>query len=434
MRSDLLKLLIAGFFFAAFALYGLNGSPARAFSSGPLPSLTGAPGEATCTQCHGGGPTGGTLALAGLPTNYTPNQDLTLTVTLTQSNRARFGFQLTAIDDTGRRAGDLTPDDNRTQTLTNAVSGNNRQYINHTLAGSNPGGAGVGSWSFKWKAPAQSVGRVTFYVAGNAANGNGQPTGDTIYTINQSIQPGSSISPLASVSAASFAPNAPVSSDSIVAAFGANLSPNTVAAPTIPLPTELDGTRVMVRDAAGNEANAGLFFVSPGQINYHIPNGRSAGRATVTVRRGGTDVAQGDLQIEPVAPGLFSANANGQGVAAAVVLRVRAGGQQNFEPIARFNSATNRLEAVPIDLGPDTDQVILVLFGTGFPPGISLSEVSCTIGGTNAEVLFAGAQPNFIGLAQANVRIPRSLIGRGNVDVVLTVRGRTANTVTINIR
>jgi hypothetical protein len=184
MRSDLLKPLIAGFFFAAFALYGLNGSPARAFSSGPLPSLTGAPGEATCTQCHGGGPTGGTLALTGLPANYTPNQEVSLTVTLTQSSRARFGFQLTAIDDAGRQGGQLTPGDNRTQTLTNAVGGNNRQYINHTFAGSNPASAGVGSWSFKWRAPAQSAGRVTFYVSGNAANGNGAPTGDTIYTFN----------------------------------------------------------------------------------------------------------------------------------------------------------------------------------------------------------------------------------------------------------
>jgi len=435
MRSDLLKLLIVGFFFAVFALYGLNGSPVGAFSSGPPPSLTGAPGEATCAQCHGGGPTGGTLTLTGLPANYIPNQEVTLTVTLTQSNRARFGFQLTAIDDTGKRAGDLIPDDNRTQTLTNAVSGNNRQYINHTLAGSNPSSTGVGSWSFKWKAPAQSVGRVTFYVAGNAANGNGSPTGDAIYTINQSIQPGSSTSPLASVSAASFVPNAPLSSDSIAAAFGANLSPNTVAATTVPLPTELDGTQVIVRDATGDEVNASLFFVSPGQINYHIPIGRSDGRATVTVRRGAADVAQGALQIEQVAsPGLFSANANGQDVAAAVVLLIRANGEQTFEPVAQFNTTTNRFEAAPIDLGPDTDQVFLILFGTGFRGRSSLSDVNCAIGGTNTEVLFAGAQPNFIGLDQANVRIPRSLLGRGNVDVVFMVGNRTANTVTINIR
>jgi hypothetical protein len=32
------------------------------------------------------------------------------------------------------------------------------------------------------------------------------------------------------------------------------------------------------------------------------------------------------------------------------------------------------------------------------------------------------------------VRIPRSLAGRGEVNVVFTVDGKTANTVTINIR
>jgi uncharacterized protein (TIGR03437 family) len=39
-----------------------------------------------------------------------------------------------------------------------------------------------------------------------------------------------------------------------------------------------------------------------------------------------------------------------------------------------------------------------------------------------------------VGLDQANVRIPRSLAGRGEVNVVFTFDGKTANTVTINIR
>src|SRR5262245_59107696 len=112
----LIKLTIIVSQGSLFALYSLNGSPAKAFSAGPFPSLTGAPGESDCRKCHGGGPTGGTLNRNGLPTNYSPNQEITLTVTLAQQNRSRFGFQLTAIDDTGKRVGDLIPNDNRTQT------------------------------------------------------------------------------------------------------------------------------------------------------------------------------------------------------------------------------------------------------------------------------------------------------------------------------
>jgi uncharacterized protein (TIGR03437 family) len=48
--------------------------------------------------------------------------------------------------------------------------------------------------------------------------------------------------------------------------------------------------------------------------------------------------------------------------------------------------------------------------------------------------LYAGETPGFVGLDQLNVRLSRSLIGRGEVDVVLTVNGRTANIVRVNIR
>jgi uncharacterized protein (TIGR03437 family) len=60
--------------------------------------------------------------------------------------------------------------------------------------------------------------------------------------------------------------------------------------------------------------------------------------------------------------------------------------------------------------------------------------VGCRLGGADSEVLFAGAVADFAGLDQINVRIPRSLIGRGDVDVVLTADGKTANTVRVQIR
>jgi hypothetical protein len=49
------------------------------------------------------------------------------------------------------------------------------------------------------------------------------------------------------------------------------------------------------------------------------------------------------IPVAPVAPGLFAANANGRGVAAALALRVRADGSQQFEPIARFDPARKRV-------------------------------------------------------------------------------------------
>ena len=154
----------------------------------------------------------------------------------------------------------------------------------------------------------------------------------------------------------------------------------------------------------------------------------------ISVLRNGTAVGQGVATIASVAPALFSANANGQGVAAAVVLRAKADGTQTFEPAAQFNSSTNRFDVVPIDLGASTDQLFLIPFGAGFRNRSSLSAASATIGGTAAEVTFAGAQGSLTGLDQANIRIPRSLGGRGAVDLLFTVDGRAANTVSINIK
>ena len=89
---------------------------------------------------------------------------------------------------------------------------------------------------------------------------------------------------------------------------------------------------------------------------------------------------------------------------------------------------------MPIDVNDQNEQVFLLLFGTGFRKNIGLANVKVTIGGENAETLYAGAQNGFAGLDQLNVRVPRSLMGRGEVDVVFTVDGKTANTVRVNIK
>jgi uncharacterized protein (TIGR03437 family) len=77
--------------------------------------------------------------------------------------------------------------------------------------------------------------------------------------------------------------------------------------------------------------------------------------------------------------------------------------------------------------------VFLIVFGTGIRGVSAQSAATATIGGTNAPVSFAGATPGFEGLDQANISIPRSLAGRGLVDVVFSADNKTANTVQINI-
>ncbi len=240
---------------------------------------------------------------------------------------------------------------------------------------------------------------------------------------------------VACVSAASYL-GPTLASESIVAAFGSGLAAAALAATATPLPTSLAGTTVKVTDSAGTERLAPLFFVSPDQINFQIPQETLAGTATVTVTNNDAGVALGTATITTVAPGLFSANANGQGVAAAVALRIKADGTQSFEPIARLDTTLNppRFVAVLLDLGPESDQVFLILFGAGIRFRSSLMSVMVSIGGASAQVEYAGPAPGFVGLDQLNVRLARSLIGRGEVDVALAVDGQAANSVRINIR
>ncbi len=288
---------------------------------------------------------------------------------------------------------------------------------------------------------------VNFAVASGAAAGatpigfGDQPVAREVAGVNANVLPADFLpgsvtvaGAVASVSAASFT-GASLAPESIVSAFGSRLATMTRIADSLPLPTTLAGTTVKVKDSAGAEQSAPLFFVSAGQINYLLPASLANGPAAVAVTSGDSSISIGTVQVTTVAPGSFAANANGQGVASAVALRVKSDGTQVFEPVSQFDSAQNRFVPAPIDLGPEGDQVFPILFCTGLRNRSALSAVMCTIGGMNVPVLFAAAAPGLAGLDQVNVGpLPRSLAGRGEVDVVLSVDGRTANTVRIAIK
>jgi uncharacterized protein (TIGR03437 family) len=227
---------------------------------------------------------------------------------------------------------------------------------------------------------------------------------------------------VANVSAASF--TSPVALESIVAAFGSDLSGTGSGA----------GTQVVVKDGGGNEKPAQVFFASSGQVNYQIPQGVTAGSATVTIRNDQGLESQGSCQLTRIAPGLFAANGNGSGVASGVALRVRADGTQIFEPIAEFDSLHNLWVAKPIDLGPSGESVFLILFGTGFRFRRASSPATARIGGLDVPITFDGPQGFFAGLDQVNLMLPRSLAGRGTVDVTVAFERQAANLVEVSIR
>jgi len=232
------------------------------------------------------------------------------------------------------------------------------------------------------------------------------------------------------VSAAGFVADQPVAPASLVSGFGPELAGELASATSVPLPTELAGVRVLIVDSADMEFAAELIFVSSGQINYVIPDGVALGPAVVRVERDGEVVAEGAFVIAQASPNLFSANANGAGPAAASVVQAPEGGaQQTF--FAFTADAPGARDALPIDLGPEGTVTVLVVFGSGFR---NASEVTATLGGQPLTVLFAGEQPEFRGLDQANLLLDRSLIGLGSANLVLVADGVEANVVVIAIQ
>jgi uncharacterized protein (TIGR03437 family) len=229
-----------------------------------------------------------------------------------------------------------------------------------------------------------------------------------------------------------------IAQGSIVALFGLQMTSQTQVATRQPLPTSLGGMTVAFKNAdSAREFNAPLFFVSPNQINLLVPLSLSDGEATFRIFAPGSSIEPttiGRVMIDQVAPGLFSADASGRGLAAAVVLRVKADGSQVYESVTRFDQAQNKIVAVPIDVSNPAEQVFLLAFGTGISGRLALSNFQAKIGGETSEITFVGALNDFAGLDQLNLRLPGVLAGRGDVDVVLTVDGKAANTVQISIK
>jgi uncharacterized protein (TIGR03437 family) len=239
--------------------------------------------------------------------------------------------------------------------------------------------------------------------------------------------------PTTSVSAASLLGSS-LAPASIVSAFGAGLSPAIRAATTTTLPTALANTVVTVTDSKGARRSAPLFFVSPTQVNYQMPEGTAEGNASVMIINGNEGLFTGSVRISMVAPGLFTANASGRGPAVGNALLVRSDGSRKYDQISRWDGPSNRFISNPIDLGALGDQVYLILYGTGVRYRSSLSAVSATIDRVLVPVLFAGPQEAFAGLDQINILLPRELAGRGEVDLSLIVDGTPANTIRISLK
>jgi hypothetical protein len=154
----------------------------------PPTGHTGSTAGVNCTTgCHSGNPlnnTGGSVVINGLPSSYTPGTAYNFSVVVTHgaANRIRWGFSVKAVGTNNNDVGTFST------TATNAaVNGAELSHFNAPFA---PMGNTFTFTNLKWTAPAAPTAQeqsLTFYVAGNAANGNDDNSGDFIYTATKTV-------------------------------------------------------------------------------------------------------------------------------------------------------------------------------------------------------------------------------------------------------
>jgi len=182
------------------------------------------------------------------------------------------------------------------------------------------------------------------------------------------------------------------------------------------LPTEIAGASVTI-----DGVPAPLFFSGPGQINFQIPYEIKPGEASVVVTIGGASSAVYSMEIGPTAPGLFLLPPSIAGQGRAII---------QYQDLS-LNTPEN----------PATVGQVVVVYLTGLgevdnpvptgqpalasPLSLPVAASSATIGGQEAEVQFLGLTPGFVGLAQANLRIPN--LPAGDHLMVITIGDLASN-------
>ena len=218
------------------------------------------------------------------------------------------------------------------------------------------------------------------------------------------------------VNLASYLPS--LSPGSLVSIFGSNLSSSSGGASSVPLPTSVVATSVLV-----NGRSAPLFYVSPTQINFQMPYETAIGAASVVVQTSGTASNPSNITVNPTSPGLLVYGNN----------RLVAVNQDGSINGAESGEAAGRTVVIyGVGLGALDNAVASGTAASAAPLSRPRAASSLTIGGRAANIVFLGLTPGSVGLVQINATVPA--LTPGNYPVILTVGGVTSNNPLFTVR
>jgi uncharacterized protein (TIGR03437 family) len=404
-----------------------------AFPFGPPNGYTIAPGDkpgVSCTQCHAGTPLnggGGSVRLAfpnGL--TYSPGQAQNLTILITDSVAATYGFEMTARLEAGpatQQAGSFTAGQGQKVICSNnavqpagGCGGSGIQWLEHSQPSL------TNTIAVQWTPPPAGSGNVHIYVSANAGNGDNTSRGDHIYAVDYVLTPASDSTASAPaitsiVNAASGAAGA--ESGSWITITGTNFA----AAPATwdnaivnnVFPTTLGGLTVAI-----DGRPAPISFVNQTQINALVPATSTLGSVSVVVSNGSGSSKPATLALAVASPGLFTFPQNQGRYPAAIVLD----GGSAFEYLAPGGLLGSSAQSRPAKAGDS-----ILLFGTGLGPtttplspqmaatvayplahtgaDITAPLAQVTIGGQTAQLQFCGIISP--GVYQINAVVPQGV-------------------------
>ncbi|MBZ5608865.1 MAG: hypothetical protein LAP38_11435 [Acidobacteriia bacterium] len=266
----------------------------------------------------------------------------------------------------------------------------------------------------------------------NATAATLQPASTTLIggvSQNQNLVP--SLAPSGTLNNLNPVVGQPVAPGTIVQVFGSSLAISSVEPGVIPVPTQFNGTFALV-----GPYQVPLYFLSDGQLNVQIPDELVATQQYPILVSVNNALSLPDtLDLAPVTPGVLS-NLDGPEPPS-----VQNGAHLKGQHNADFSLVTSANPAKPGEF------VIMYVVGMGATdpsvpsgkpaPGVEpLARVTVqptvTVDNQQAHIAFAGLTPGLVGLYQVTFQVPASARS-GDLDVVLTQNGRSANTVKLPV-
>ncbi len=149
---------------------------------------SGAPGETTCSGCHSApvNPDFPDLHfdISSSDSTYIPGNTYLVRLSIRRAGHNKFGFVCSSLDSLNLSKGTF---DLINTITTRKYSMGGRDYISHTPCGAD--GIDSISWTFNWRAPDSSKGKIKIYMSMLVANHDHALTGDTTYTRVISLSP-----------------------------------------------------------------------------------------------------------------------------------------------------------------------------------------------------------------------------------------------------